>query len=118
MTKIVSCLRIHRKRADFEQEEVGYLVGSPRGTDRSHYEKFLHEPTLRAAMAFEVIYRTRLKDLFPGMYNKVEYDVVKRARKMLRRLPARYERHTKWRSLLAIAEPSVEDLRWEPISTL
>jgi hypothetical protein len=116
MSKLITHLRSHRRRADFSREEVAFLLGKRSGADASHYERFIHEPTLRAAMAFEVIFRASLKELFAGMYDKVECDVIKRARKLLRRLPVEHVSHGKFRSFMAIVEPPVEDLRWEPIA--
>ncbi len=108
MYKLIHYLRTHRRRAGFSQEEVLFLVGN-----RS--ETRLHEPTLRAAMAYEVIFGAELRELFADMYDKVERGTRKRARTLLRRLPAERMGELKSRSLLAIAEPPVEELRWEPV---
>src|SRR6185436_5026560 len=109
MTKIVSHLQDHRRRTDLSQDEVAFLVGSPRGTDAARYERFIHEPTLRAAMALEVVFRTPLKELFSRMHEKVERGVVKRARKMLRRTPVEHLGHQKFEALIAIVDPPIEE---------
>lgn len=115
MYKLIHHLRSHRRRAGFSQEEVAFLLGNRSGSDASHDTR-LHEPTLRAAMAYEVIFRASLRELFAGMHAKVERDTIKRARKLFRRLPVERMGELKSRSLMAIVEPPVEDLRWEPIA--
>jgi len=116
MSKFISHLRSHSRRADLSQDEMAHLIGSPRDTEAVHYERFLHEPTVRAAMAIEVIFGARLKDLFPTMYDKVQVRVRMWASKILRQLPVGEVSEQKIRSLLAIAEPPLEDLRWEPVT--
>ena len=65
-------------------------------------------------MGYEVIFRAKLKDLFAGIYQQVERDAIKRSRKLLHRLAGQAVKQEKLTALLAIAEPPVEDLRWEP----
>jgi len=115
MTKVKKDLRNHRRRAGLSQIEVAFLLGSQRGTDKVHQEAFIHEATLRAAMAYEVIFRASLKELFASVYQKVERDVIKRADKLLRRLPADSMTREKLRTLMAIVEP-IDDLHFEPIA--
>jgi hypothetical protein len=67
-------------------------------------------------MAYEVIFRASLKELFAGMYERVEADVIKRANKLLRRLPVESMSEEKLRALMAIVEPPLDDLRFEPIA--
>lgn len=67
-------------------------------------------------MGYEVIFRAQLKDLFAGIYQQVERDAIKRSRKLLHRLAGGESvKQEKLTALMAIAEPPVEDLRWEPI---
>lgn len=67
-------------------------------------------------MAYEIIFRASLKELFAGTYEKVERDAMKRARKLLRRLPVESMSEEKLRALMAIVEPPLDDLRFEPIA--
>ena len=116
MTKVTSNLRNHRRRAGLSQDEVAFLLGSKRGKGAVHADGFIPEPALRAAMAYEVIYRASLKELFAGLYNTVEGDVTKRANKLLRRMPAGSMSEEQLRTLMAIVEPPFDDLQFEPIA--
>lgn len=116
MTKVTNFLRNHRRRAGLSQDEVAFLLGSKSSTGVAHHEGSIHEPSLRAAMAYEVIFRASLKELFAGMYERVEADVIKRANKLLRRLPVESMSEEKLRALMAIVEPPLDDLRFEPIA--
>jgi DNA-binding XRE family transcriptional regulator len=115
MTKVTNFLRNHRRRAELSQDEVAFLLGSRSSTGVRHHEGSIHEPTLRTAMAYEVIFRASLKELFAPIYKKIEGDVIKRADKLLRRLPADSISQDKVRTLMAIVEP-LDDLRFEPIA--
>ncbi len=118
MSKLTNYLRTYRRRAGFSQDEVAFLLGCRRSDNTSRYERFLHEPTLRAAMGYEVIFRTKLKELFAGIYEQVERDAIKRARKLLRGLVGKPASEEKIAALKAITDPPVDDLRWEPIERL
>jgi hypothetical protein len=116
MVRLSTHLRDRRRRADLSHDELAFLLGSRGGADALHYERSLHAPTLRAAIAYEVIFRATLRELFAGTYEKVERDVMKRATKLLHRLPVEHVSQEKVRSLITITDPPIEDLRWDPIA--
>ena len=55
-------------------------MGTKGGAKISRYERFAREPSLKTALAFEVIYKRATSELFDGLYNKVEKEVTERAK--------------------------------------
>jgi transcriptional regulator with XRE-family HTH domain len=115
-SKLNNYLRMYRRRAGFSQQEVAFLLGCRFGDKVSRYERFAREPSLRNALACEIIFHAELKELFAGIYQHAERDVAKRARMLLRRLDGQDVSERKLAVLKAIAKSSFDDLRWEPIS--
>src|SRR5579862_5613640 len=76
-------LRMNRKRLALSQEEVGFLLGfngESKGIKVCRDEKFVREPNLHTALAYEVIYGRPVRELFAGIYQKIEEDVGARAK--------------------------------------
>jgi len=99
MASLSNYLRIHRKRLSLSQEEVAFLLGA-RGLDKGSKvcrdENFAREPSLQAALAYEVIYGKSVRELFAGLHAQVEREVVERAgvlrhRKIKKSKPKREE---------------------------
>ena len=76
-------LRMHRKRTGLYQEHVARLLGGRTETIVLRHEKVQRVPTLQAALAYAVIYRVSVDELFAGLKEEVEKDVRKRAVKLL-----------------------------------
>lgn len=72
-------LRSNRKRLALSQDEVAFLLGSQSGAKVCRYERFICEPSLETALAYEAIFKRSVSELFPGLYQKVEQDVAARA---------------------------------------
>ncbi|MEJ0091344.1 MAG: helix-turn-helix transcriptional regulator [Limisphaerales bacterium] len=70
----------NRKRLSLSQAEVGFLMGNTDGANISRYEHFDREPSLETALALEVIFQRPARELFNGLYQKIEADVVARAK--------------------------------------
>ncbi|MBI1818668.1 MAG: helix-turn-helix transcriptional regulator [Deltaproteobacteria bacterium] len=114
-SKLTNYLRTFRKRSGLSQEEVAFLLGCRFGAKVSRYERFEREPNLRTALSYEVIFHTKVHELFAGIYEQVERDAGKRARRLARRLAKQHVSERKLAALKAITEPPSDDLRWEPI---
>ena len=83
MASLSNYLRSNRTRLALSQEEVAFLLGGTgenKGSTVSRYESFSREPSLTAALAYEVIYGKSVRELFAGLYEQVERDVAKRAK--------------------------------------
>jgi transcriptional regulator with XRE-family HTH domain len=81
-----SYLKTYRKRSGFSQDEVAFLLGSASGAKVSRYERLARQPGLPTVFAYEVIFRTPAKDLFAGLYQKVEKITQSRARLLAEKL--------------------------------
>ena len=72
-------LRTFRKRCGFTQAELAYLICEKKARTVSRYEQAVGEPRLRAAIACKVAFDAPLTELFAGVYEEVELDVILRA---------------------------------------
>ena len=67
-------------RLALSQDEVAFLLGAQSGTKVCRYERFVREPSLETALAYEAIFKTPVSELFGGLYQKVEREVEERAK--------------------------------------
>ncbi len=76
-------VRANRKRLALSQDEVAFLLGTQSGAKVCRYERFVREPSLETALAFEVIFKRSVSELFGGLYQKVEGEVAQRAKVLI-----------------------------------
>ena len=79
-------LRTYRKRTGLSQDEVAFLLGCKTGTRICRYERFQQNPHLKTLLAYEILFRTPLQKLFPGVSRGVERDVTKRIYFLIKKL--------------------------------
>jgi transcriptional regulator with XRE-family HTH domain len=84
-SQLPNYLRANRKRLGLSQEEVAFLLGTPSGAKVCRYERFVRQPSLETALACEVIFQKSIRELFLGLYQQIEHDVVERARVLAHR---------------------------------
>ena len=65
-------LALYRRRMGFTQKQVARLLGHRDATMLSHYEHGRALPPLAVALSLEIIYRTPVAFLFPGMYDELK----------------------------------------------
>jgi transcriptional regulator with XRE-family HTH domain len=75
-------LRIWRRRAAFKQKEIGKLVGL-RQNQISRLESHTRGPSLRVAIATEVLTGISMRNLFPQVFEDVEAETLSRVNDML-----------------------------------
>ena len=83
MASLPNYLLANRKRLSLSQEEVGFLIGAKGASKEStvsREERFIREPSLKAAIAYEAIYGKPMRELFAGLYEEVEQSLAERAR--------------------------------------
>ena len=78
-------LRANRKRLALSQDEVAFLLGAQSGTQACRHERFVRAPSLETALAYEVIFKRSVSELFGGLYQKVEGEVAERAKMLIDR---------------------------------
>ena len=89
MSSLPNYLQTHRKRAALSQEEVAFLLGTKganKGNKVSRDEHYARTPTLENALAYEVIYGRPVRELFAGLYEEVERDVIAHAKMLMHRV--------------------------------
>ncbi len=81
--RLSNYLRSNRKRLTLTQEEVAFLLGvkgADRGVKVCRDEQLAREPSLESALAYEVIYQKPVRELFAGMYERIEQEVAAKAK--------------------------------------
>ena len=86
MAKLPNYLRSHRKRLALSQDDVAFLLGNRSGAKPSRHERFIREPSLAAALAYEAVFQRPVSELFGGLYQTIEKEVVARAKVMTHRI--------------------------------
>ena len=76
-------LRANRKRLALSQNEVAFLLGTEKGSKVCRYEQFIRTPNFETALAYEVICKRAMSELFPGLYQKAETKVAARAKALV-----------------------------------
>jgi hypothetical protein len=61
-------------------------MGAYNGSKVSRYEQLTREPELRTALAYEVIFKCPVSELFPGLFKKVKAVVQERAKVLAKRV--------------------------------
>ena len=109
--KLPNYLRMHRKRASLSQDEVAFLLGCQTGAKVSRYERFSRQPNVETVFACEVIFGIPARELFAGVYQKVEETIKQRAQVLAGKLnaakPDRFTRR-KLENLAAISSANSE----------
>jgi hypothetical protein len=70
----------HRKRSALSQTEVAFLLGIQSAGKVCRHESFSLHPGLEAALAYEVIYRRPISELFPGVAEEIQNAVRARVK--------------------------------------
>ena len=77
--RLPNYLKTYRKRAGLSQDEVAFLLGCQSGTKFSRYEGLARKPGLETAFAYQAFFDVLAKELFAGIYEKVEETIHQRA---------------------------------------
>ena len=101
----LNLLRARRERSALSQQESAFLLGTQNGSKVSRYEQLTREPVLRTALAYEVIFKCPVSELFPGLFKKVKAVVQERAKVLAKRALQGSSK-----SLLAQKRKSVADI--------
>lgn len=93
----------NRKRLALSQDEVAFLLGAHSGATSCRHERFVREPSLEVALAYEAIFKRSVSELFGGLYRKVEREVAARAKTLIDRKDRKANPQT-FRKLEALTE--------------
>lgn len=101
-TPLTTYLRMYRRRTGLSQEDVSYLLGVVCGTNVSRHEVGGRIPVLETALAYEIIFRASVRDLYEGDFRRIESLIRRRAEGLsafLARKPKTAQRDQKIRFL-------------------
>jgi transcriptional regulator with XRE-family HTH domain len=65
---------------------MAFLLGCQNGTKVSRYERFARKPNLETLFAYEVVFGAPARELFAGVYQKVEKRILNRTQLLTRKL--------------------------------
>ncbi len=84
--KLKNYLRAFRKRTGLSQKEISFLLGIKNGAKVSRYEHFKQKPTLKTAFRYAVIFGKSTKELFAGIFEKVERETKGKIKRLVRKI--------------------------------
>jgi len=77
-----------RKRSGLNQKELAYLLGAQNGSKVSRYEAGNRTPAFESLLAYEIVFRVALDELFAGRHDVARTGLRSRAERLLRTLDA------------------------------
>ncbi len=78
-------------------------MGCQSGTKVSRYERSARQPNLKTAFIFEAIFRAPTSELFSGMFQKIEKEVLVRAELLVQKLMQQKPSSARARKLEALS---------------
>jgi transcriptional regulator with XRE-family HTH domain len=117
MPQLPNYLLSNRKRLALSQEDVAFLLGTRGSSQISRYERFARNPSLETALAYEAILQTPARELFGGIYRRVQKQVAARAKTLTHRIERKQStrrRHRRRESLASIINQSVNNHEEKP----
>jgi len=85
MDQLPNYLLANRKRLGLSQNEVGFLLGNQNGSKVCRYERYARTPSLETALALEAVFQKPARELFSGLYQRVEREITERAKTLIGR---------------------------------
>lgn len=84
--KMESYLRYHRKKSGLTQREVAEVIGSIGPRQVARHENSKGAPSFFVAISYQIMFRTTVAELFPGLFETVSGDIEQRLSEMEQRL--------------------------------
>jgi transcriptional regulator with XRE-family HTH domain len=84
--KLPNYIRTYRKRTNLTQKEVAFLLGSKTSAHVCRHERLEQSPNLQTLLAYEILFRTPVRNLFGEMNQDVEQKLLQRIRLLVRKL--------------------------------
>lgn len=75
---VASHLRFHRVRSGLSRKELADVLGSISKSQVGRHERGAFTPTFITAISLEIVFRTKISELFPGVYETVRQNVEQR----------------------------------------
>ncbi|HXR46672.1 MAG TPA: helix-turn-helix transcriptional regulator [Candidatus Limnocylindrales bacterium] len=84
--KLPNYIRTHRKRAHLTQNDVAFLIGAKSSAHICRHERLQQTPNLQTLLAYEILFRTPVRNLFSGVHQDVEHKLMYRIRLLIQNL--------------------------------
>jgi transcriptional regulator with XRE-family HTH domain len=88
-------LRTLRRRSGLTQREFAFLLGLKHGAAVSRIERLQRAPNLVWARASVLVFGTRARELFPGLFSEVHEAVLRRATELYEELQGNPSKETR-----------------------
>ena len=75
--RLVNYIRARRRQAGLSQRELAVILGYRTEGEISRHERFRSVPPLLMALGYEVLFRTSVSELFPGLTEAIEDAIEK-----------------------------------------
>ncbi len=75
---LVNYVRVHRKRIGLSRRELGMLLGYMGEGQVPRHEQLSTLPPFSVAVAYGVVFRIPIAELFPGVHSYVEQEIEQR----------------------------------------
>lgn len=111
-------IRTFRRRCGLTQQDMAFLFAIGDGTAIGRYERGRRMPSLRAALACQVILGAAVHDLFPDIYHEVEFVTRNQAHRLIEALRADGPYTERTRQKLAVLGDIVANERDAPIDDI
>lgn len=76
--RLATYLRTHRRSSGLSQHEVARLLGYKSAGEISRHERATTLPSLRVAVAYQIIFRVPIAELFPELHKETERTIDRR----------------------------------------
>lgn len=73
----------NRKQFALSQDEIAFLLGASSGREVCRHERFRSLPSLEVALAYEIIFKLSVSEIFGGQYAQIDAEVKARAKVLL-----------------------------------
>ena len=97
--KYPNYIRTHRKRTHLTQNEVAFLLGSKNSAHVCRHERLEQTPNLPTMLAYEILFRTPVRNLFRETHQDVEQKLLHRTRLLIQKLAKSGESRLKARKI-------------------
>jgi DNA-binding XRE family transcriptional regulator len=90
--RLPNYIRIHRRRSGLTQQELCGVLGREAERAVARHEKFLIIPSLELAIAYEIVFRLPVAEMFAGLHDDVAEGVEARLARLEQQLGERNAR--------------------------
>jgi DNA-binding XRE family transcriptional regulator len=75
---LANYVRVHRKKTGLSRRDLSLLLGYVGEGQVPRHERLSSLPPLTVAVAYEIVFRVPIAELFPGLRGRVEQEIERR----------------------------------------